>query len=407
MLRVVLLCCAVLLAACGEKNVPEPTPPAPKTSVETDAVRRFPHPEIEALDATLFRPVSAEQARAQVARLDKAGMGLRSWTELAPALERSLAYARSWNPEERAAEHSGKRIVWGEVTASLEKLKALLPSLDAHPELLEEQFQWLNVVPEVKFTGYYSPVMQASRTRKPGYTYPLYRLPDELAPDLAWCLPSHTCPEEAFLKVIKPEEPYYSRAEIDLDGALQNRNLEMAWLAHPVETYDLMLEGSGVLAFDDGTQRAALFAGLNGQSGQSMAGYLIRNGELPRNKTSMKGIRQWWDAHPEKRPPFLNAAKSYAFFRYGADHPRGTAGCELTPWVSMAVDPRVLPLGGIVAYTLPGTGNGVRQGLGFAHDTGGAIRLRRIDMYTGEGDDAHRQAMNIYAQGQVWLLLSK
>ena len=42
-----------------------------------------------------------------------------------------------------------------------------------------------------------------------------------------------------------------------------------------------------------------------------------------------------------------------------------------------------------------------------AHDTGGAIRLRRIDMYTGEGEDAHRQAMTIYTQGQVWLLLAK
>lgn len=57
--------------------------------------------------------------------------------------------------------------------------------------------------------------------------------------------------------MIKPEDPYYSRADIDLDGALKSRNLEMAWLEHPVETYDLMLEGSGILAFDDGTQQAA------------------------------------------------------------------------------------------------------------------------------------------------------
>ena len=72
----------------------------------------------------------------------------------------------------------------------------------------------------------------------------------------------------------------------------------------------------------------------------------------------------------------------------------------------MAVDPRVLPLGGIVSYALPGR-QGIRRGLGFAHDTGGAIRLRRIDMYTGEGEEARRQAMAIYNQGQVWLLLAK
>ena len=398
---------AVLLAACGAKPSPEPFP-APASTASSE-IRRLPHPAVEALDtpSPLFRQAPAEQARAQIARMDKASMGLRSWMELAPALERSLAYARSWNPDERAAEHSGIRITWGEVVASLEKLKAILPRLDAQPELLEEGFQWLSVAPEVKFTGYYSPVMQASRTRKPGYEYPIYRLPEELAPDLAWCLPTHSCPEDAFLQVIKPEDPYYSRADIDLDGALKSRNLEMAWLEHPVETYDLMLEGSGILAFDDGTQQAALFAGLNGHSGQSMAGYLIRSGELPRNKASMKGIRQWWDNHPQKRRAFLNASSGYVFFRFGAEHPKGTAGCELTPWVSMAVDPRVLPLGGIVSYALPGQRQGIRRGLGFAHDTGGAIRLRRIDIYTGEGEDAHRQAMTIYNQGQVWLLLAK
>ncbi len=407
MLRTLVACLVFLLAACGPKAAPIPSEPT--SSCDVRVVRKAAHPAVEALNtpSSLFGRVSEDGARGQAVRLDKAAMGLRSWTELAPALERSLEYAESWSPDERAAEHSGVRITWGDVASSLEKLKNLLPRLDAHPELLAREFEWLSVEPGVKFTGYYSPIMRASRTRKPGYEHPIYRLPDELAPDLAWCLPSHTCPEDAFLQVIRPETPYFSRADIDLDGALRGRDLEMAWLPHPVATYDLMLEGSGILSFDDGTQQAALFAGLNGQSGQSMAGYLIRTGQLPRNKASMKGIREWWDSHPTKRRAFLDAAKGYVFFRYGSEHPKGTAGCELTPWVSMAVDPQVLPLGGIVAYALPGGKGNVRHGLGFAHDTGGAIRLRRIDMYTGEGEDAHRQAMTIYNQGKVWLLLAK
>ena len=407
MFRTLVVCLVFLLAACGPKAAPVPSEPA--SSDGARVVGKTAHPAVEALNtpSPLFGRVSEGVARGRAVRLDKATMGLCSWTELAPALERSLEYAESWSPDERAAEHSGVRITWGEVAASLEKLKNLLPRLDAQPELLAREFEWLSVEPGVKFTGYYSPIMRASRTRKPGYEHPVYRLPDELAPDLAWCLPSHTCPEDAFLQVIRPETPYFSRADIDLDGALRGRNLEMAWLPHPVAAYDLMLEGSGILSFDDGTQRAALFAGLNGQSGQSMAGYLIRTGQLPRNKASMKGIREWWDSHPSKRRAFLNAAKGYVFFRYGSEHPKGTAGCELTPWVSMAVDPQVLPLGGIVAYELPGGKGNVRNGLGFAHDTGGAIRLRRIDMYTGEGEDAHRQAMTIYNQGKVWLLLAK
>ena len=115
------------------QTFPEPFP-APASTASSE-IRRLPHPAVEALDtpSPLFRQAPAEQARAQIARMDKAsqGLGLRSWMELAPALERSLAYARSWNPDERAAEHSGIRITWGEVVASLEKLKAMLPQLDA------------------------------------------------------------------------------------------------------------------------------------------------------------------------------------------------------------------------------------------------------------------------------------
>ena len=401
----------LLLAACTS---PEATT-APKVLSDlsvtaTNTVPRRDHPAVEALPASVRLFSTEDNARRQACALDAKQANLGSWNELEPALNRSLEYARSWSPNERAAEHSGMRINWRDIVISLEELKELLPQLDERPELLAERFQWLQVAPEVTFTGYYSPVMRASRTRKAGYEYPIYRLPEELAPDLAWCLPTHTCPEEAFLKVIKPSEPFYGRDAIDLDHALQGRGLEMAWLPHPVDTYDLMLEGSGILAFDDGTQQAALFAGLNGRSGQSMAGYLIRSGELPRNKASMAAIRNWWDSHPSKRRRFLEAASGYAFFRYGSTHPKGTAGGELTPWVSLAVDPQVLPLGGIVAYSLPGqrqVAGQVRNGLGFAHDTGGAIKMRRIDMYTGEGRQAHEQAMTIYTKGQVWLLLSK
>lgn len=395
-----------MLAACVPAKREEAADLSP--SLAAPAPSRTAHPAVEALETPvpLFERLSLASARSQAALLDREALGLRSWTELAPALERSLAYARSWSPEARAAEHSGVRLTWEDVVASLEKLSALLPELDEHPERLAENFVWLRVAPDVKFTGYYSPVMRASRTRRPGYDSPIYRLPEELAPDLAWCLAAHSCPEDAFLQVIRPETPYYSRAEIDLDGALRGRGLEMAWLAHPVDAYDLMLEGSGVLAFDDGTRRAALFAGLNGHSGQSMAAYLIRTGQLGRNRASMKNIRKWWDEHPARRRAFLNAASGYVFFRFGAEHPKGTAGGELTPRVSMAADPRVLPLGGIVAYALP-RGKEVRHGLGFAHDTGGAIRLRRIDLYTGEGEAAHQEAMTISTRGQVWLLVVK
>lgn len=101
-----------------------------------------------------------------------------------------------------------------------------------------------------------------------------------MAPEQAYCLLTHTCLEEAFLRIIKPNFPYYSRSAIDLDGVLPSRNLERAWLQHLVNTYNLIFEGSGILYFDDETRQVVLFAGLNGRSGQRMATYLIWQGNF-------------------------------------------------------------------------------------------------------------------------------
>lgn len=400
MWRVLLL---LLLAAC------QPVPvPADKADTAPKARTELKHSITEARAEQFFAPPVVVQ---EAARISPQNMGLQSWMELAPLLACSLDYARQWYPADRAVEHSGRLITWGDVVASLTRLQALLPQLDQNPGLLATEFEWIGITPDVRFTGYFTPVMEASLERRPGYDWPIYRLPDELAPDLAWCLADHNCPDGSFTPPIRPEPPFLSRAAIDLDGALQGRGLEMAWLKHPVDTYELMLEGSGLLDFGNGNRRMAQFAGFNGNPGQSLVGYLIRHGELPRNRSSMGHVREWWDKHPAKRRALLEAASSYVFFRYSntATAAQGTTGCMLSPWASMAVDPSVLPLGGILAYSLPNQPEvgGVRNGLGFAQDTGGAIRNRRIDMFTGEGEAAYRQAIRISTPGKVWLLLQR
>lgn len=403
MQRVIAVSCVLVLAACHTVPPPPASAPAPKV------VQAQKHSAVKARAERFFAPSPAVERES--ALLSPQNVGMSSWQELASLLQCSLDYARQWYPQDRAVEHSGKLITWAEVVASLEHLQTLLPQLDQNPGLLAQEFEWIAITPDVRFTGYFTPLIEASLERRPGYEWPIYRLPDELAPQLAWCLANHDCPDGSFTPPIRPEIPFLNRAAIDLDGALQGRRLEMAWLKHSVDAYELMLEGSGMLDFGNGNRRMAQFAGFNGNPGQSMAGYLIRHGELPRNKSSMSHIKDWWDKNPAKRRKFLEAASSYVFFRYSntTSAAQGTTGCGLTPWASMAVDPTVLPLGGILAYSLPNqpdTG-GVRNGLGFAQDTGGAIRGRRVDMFTGGGEGAYRQAVGISAVGKIWLLLKR
>jgi membrane-bound lytic murein transglycosylase A len=122
------------------------------------------------------------------------------------------------------------------------------------------------------------------------------------------------------------------------------------------------------------------------------------------NKTSIPGA---------PRINALNSDPSYVFFRVAADQsaasgPVGALGVPLTAGRSIAVDPRVTPLGYPVYVSAP-TPTGAAlplQRLVMAQDTGGAIRgAIRADFFWGSGNDAGRLAMRTRQRGQMWLML--
>ncbi|MDR2503701.1 MAG: hypothetical protein LBD82_04875 [Deltaproteobacteria bacterium] len=85
-------------------------------------------------------------------------------------------------------------------------------------------------------------------------------------------------------------------------------------------------------------------------------------------------------------------------------------GRRLTPKISLATDPRVLPYGTLVFFQMnwPGlSGASVRefQALGLPQDSGGAIRGRRIDFFMGAGREAEHVAGHLDSEGTVYILL--
>ena len=113
------------------------------------------------------------------------------------------------------------------------------------------------------------------------------------------------------------------------------------------------------------------------------------------------------------RTAALGSDPSYVFFRVAPDQspargPVGALGVPLTPGRSIAVDPRVTPLGYPVYMSAPTpVGSALPlQRLVVAQDTGGAIRgAIRADFFWGSGIDAGRQAMRTRQRGQMWLML--
>lgn len=109
----------------------------------------------------------------------------------------------------------------------------------------------------------------------------------------------------------------------------------------------------------------------------------------------------------------LESDPSYVFFRVAPDQssqagPVGALGVPLTAGRSLAVDPRVLPLG--YPVFLDASPDGKRQQqmqrLMFAQDTGGAIRgAVRADYFWGFGADAGKQARRTKHKGRMWVLV--
>jgi membrane-bound lytic murein transglycosylase A len=389
------LACASLFffSACGGKEI---TPPEP---VKNIAVGRT-DPEIQkktnfaSLENLRVTRLTTGEARALAVKLDPARQGMSSWNDLRFALEQSLGYV-SLKPVGAAAAtfpadqpEAALTVTWAELRGSLLRMLELLPYLDLNPGLLADEFRWLEFSPEFGYTGYYEPTLDASYRPGPMYAFPLYSKPRDL----------------------QPNQVFFDRRAIDRLHILAGRGLELAWVRDELDAYFLHIQGSGRLIFPDGSVKHVLYAGKNGRPYVSLGAVLRDKGLLDADNISMPSIRDILLKRPEEKAALLDMNPSYVFFRLADNGPVGSMGSILTPTVSLAVDPRVLPYGSLVFFntSLPdqlGEHRLPLYALGLPQDSGGAIKGRRIDIFFGAGKAAEHTAGHLNREGKVYLLL--
>lgn len=266
--------------------------------------------------------------------------------------------------------------------------------------------------PEGLVTGYYEPLLRGSRTRSERYRYPLYGPPDDL---LVIDLTS-VYPELAHLRLRgrldgRRVVPYYDRAAIE-SGLAPLQGRELLWVDDPVELFFLQIQGSGRVQLDTGELVRIGYADQNGHPYRSIGKWLVDNGELPLERASLQGIKEWAQRNPQRLTELLNVNPSYVFFRElpnTLSGPIGALGVPLTAERSIAVDPSALPLGAPVwlATTRPNS-NVPLERLVLAQDTGSAIRGSvRADFFWGYGEEAGRNAGAMKQRGRMWVLLPR
>jgi membrane-bound lytic murein transglycosylase A len=250
-------------------------------------------------------------------------------------------------------------------------------------------------------TGYYEPLVEGSRTPQGVFQTPIYKRPPDLVN-----LVDETQRASAGMgltharKTDKGTEPFPTRAQIE-QGALKDRNLELLYLADPVEVFFLQVQGSGRVKLSDGSIVRIHYDGKNGHPYTSIGRYLIEKGLLAADKVSMGALKRWLKADPERAKLVLWQNASYVFFRElkgpEAAGPLGALGARLTPGRSLAIDASHYALGSPIFVSGEGMTHvnkgGSFQRLMIAQDVGSAIKgPERGDIYFGSGDAAGRLA---------------
>ncbi len=254
-------------------------------------------------------------------------------------------------------------------------------------------------------TGYYEPELKASLTQGLQYKYPLYETPKDLiVVDLSSIYPSLKNYRLRGKVVDNRLVPYDTREE----SKKKTVNAEViCYCDSQVDKFFLEIQGSGRVILDD---NSTIFVGYDNQNGhkyRAIGKYLVKIGALALEDVSLQSIRHWLDSNPSRVEEVLNYNKSLIYFKERTQGATGALGLELTPFRSVAVDRKYIPLGSML-YLHSNIANKELNKIVFAQDTGGAIKGSvRADLFLGTGKKALEVAGKLKSDLKLWILLPK
>ena len=245
-------------------------------------------------------------------------------------------------------------------------------------------------------TGYYEPEIAGVAERQPGFDIPIYGKPADLIEQVV---------DGTRLrgKMVDGQfVSYDSRAEIE-NGSLNGRAPIIAWAASAPEFFFLQVQGSGRLRAPDGSIIPLNYAAGNGRPYTSIGRYMGDRGLLAPGQSTMQGIVAYLNANPAEGRAIMQVNESYVFFAANNTPPTGAMGYPVTAQMSVAADPKFVPLGAPVWLDMD---RKEADGFWIAQDTGGAIKgANRFDTYWGAGEFAATTAGGMAARGVAVVLI--
>ncbi len=258
----------------------------------------------------------------------------------------------------------------------------------------------------VLFTGYCTPIYDASLQPTVEFQWPLYKLPADLVRDaMSGQVQGRRTPDGRIV-------PYYTRGEIETGHKLAGD--ELVWLKSRWDAYVVTIQGSARLRLVDTGQIYEIgFAGTNGYDYTSPGRQMVADGVITEDQLSLRGLTAFFNSHPEMMDKYLPLDQRYVFFTERTGGPFGSLNVPVTPWATIATDkekadiyPRAMPA--FIRTSVPVASGTIAQpfsGFMLDQDTGGAIRASgRCDIYMGIGPQAEALAGQELQEGQLYYL---
>lgn len=270
----------------------------------------------------------------------------------------------------------------------------------------------------VLFTGYFESLLKGSLAQTDLYRYPIYKVPDDaIIVNLGKFGDRYK--NEQLVGRIKNGElvPYHSRGEIENQGSLNGRGLELAWVGDRIDLFFMHTQGSGKIELPDGSLLQVGYALRNGRPFQGISPYMLKTGKITSRETTYREIKKYLKEHPDELSEILGYNESFIFFRVVREGPVGAIEEVLTPGRSIATDPDLFPKGALAFMrsrkpVLDQEGN-VLSWIPFSRfvisqDIGSAIKgAGRVDLYCGSGHEAEMLAGSLKERGELYFLVKK
>lgn len=328
-----------------------------------------------------------------------------------------------------AYKERGELVDFGQLTAIAAKSLALKNYSPEEARLFfENSFQPYFISPEncsaastnsetASFvTGFFEPVVKASRYQSDEFSVPLLARPDDLIDIDDNNRPDGMDPSYRYAMLLDGKvSEHWDRPAIQ-SGALANRGLELVWLADKTDAFFIHVQGSAKLLLTDGETIRITFAAKSGHPYTSVAKILCSRLVVDPATMTADKLADWMRENPDQIDDLLANNRSYIFFKEVLDlnNDQGPIAAAKVPLIagrSLAVDRELhsfgLPFWVETFEPLPNQTKPFAR-LMIAHDTGSAIvGAARGDIFTGSGDEAGLIAGRIRHQASMTILVPK